>query len=60
MNILFKIMFRDIFTALLNPDELEFGHIMENPFGWEERYERKDAKNQRHQGKVHKRSTFPP
>lgn len=55
----FKIMFRDTFTAQLNPDLLEFGHIMEHPFGWEERYERKDSKNQRHQGKVQKRSKLP-
>lgn len=45
-------MFRDIFTSQLTPDQLEFGHIMENPFGWEERFERKDSANQRHQGKV--------
>lgn len=32
--------------------KLEYGHVMENPFGWEERYERKDLENERHQGKV--------
>lgn len=44
---------RDIFTSQLSPMTLEYGHVMENPFGWEERFERKDLENQRHQGKVY-------
>lgn len=43
---------RDIYTSQLSPTNLEYGHVMENPFGWEERLERKDLKTQRHQGKV--------
>lgn len=43
---------RDIFTAQLSPKNFEFGHVMESPSGWEERYERKDLATQRHQGKV--------
>jgi len=36
----------------LSPTKLEFGHIMENPKGWEDRYERKDLDKLRFQGKV--------
>ncbi|KAJ6642296.1 hypothetical protein Bhyg_07243, partial [Pseudolycoriella hygida] len=43
--------FQDIFTSKLSPYELEFGHVMENDDGWEERYEKKDMKDNRHQGK---------
>lgn len=44
--------YRDIYTAQMSPFTLEFGHVMDNPFGWEERYEKQDRKNHRHQGKV--------
>lgn len=43
---------RDQFSIQYSPFELEFGHISETPLSWEERYERQDLANQRHQGKV--------
>lgn len=43
---------RDIFSEQLTPYNLDYGHLMENPSGWEERYERKNLKDHRHQGKV--------
>lgn len=43
---------RDIFSEQLTPYNLDYGHLMETPSGWEERYERKNLKNHRHQGKV--------
>lgn len=43
---------RDFFTVQLAPHKLEFGHVCENPDEWEQRYERKDLKNHRDQGKV--------
>lgn len=36
----------------MSPYTIEFGHVMENPSGWEERFERQDRKKHRHQGKV--------
>lgn len=36
----------------LTPHQIDFGHLSENPNGWEERYERKNLKTQRYQGKV--------
>lgn len=54
---LFNI-YRDIFTSQLSPHELEFGHVMENDHRWEERYEKKDLKDNRHQGKVKCSSFF--
>lgn len=47
---------RDIYTEQSSPFNLEFGHLMETPNGWEERYERKDFKRHRHQGKVNQKS----
>ncbi|GAB0090468.1 hypothetical protein DMENIID0001_052030 [Sergentomyia squamirostris] len=44
--------FQDLFRFQLEPHAIEFGHVMENPKHWEERYERNDMKNHRHQGKV--------
>lgn len=46
------IFISDIYIGHLSPFHMEFGHIMENPFGWEERFERKDMKLHRYQGKV--------
>lgn len=43
---------RDTFTEQKTPHQLDFGHLIENPSGWEERYERKNLKSQRHQGRV--------
>jgi len=34
------------------PDQIEFGHVCEDPHGWEQRYEKKDLAKQRHQGQV--------
>lgn len=43
---------RDILTEQIKPHQIDFGHLSENPNGWEERYERKNLKSQRYQGKV--------
>lgn len=45
---------RDTFTEQIAPHQLDYGHLTENPTGWEERYERKNLKSQRFQGKVWK------
>jgi len=34
------------------PDQIEFGHVCEDPHVWEQRYEKKDLAKQRHQGQV--------
>jgi hypothetical protein len=34
------------------PDQIEFGHVCEDPQEWEQRYEKKDLAKQRHQGQV--------
>ncbi|XP_058123336.1 uncharacterized protein LOC131294438 [Anopheles ziemanni] len=44
--------FQDTFQLQKSPLELEFGHLFESNDGWEERYERQDHRNHRHQGKV--------
>uniref|UniRef100_A0A182MAJ9 Secreted protein n=1 Tax=Anopheles culicifacies TaxID=139723 RepID=A0A182MAJ9_9DIPT len=43
--------FQDTFQYQKSPLELEFGHLFESNNGWEERYERQDHQNHRHQGK---------
>lgn len=50
--------FRDLFVEKKSPLEIEFGHISETPKGWEERYERQNHKENRHQGKVSAVSSF--
>ncbi|XP_062544247.1 uncharacterized protein LOC134211422 isoform X1 [Armigeres subalbatus] len=44
--------FQDTYCEQKSPLELEFGHLFETQDRWEERYERQDHKNNRHQGKV--------
>ncbi|XP_031633251.1 uncharacterized protein LOC116347019 [Contarinia nasturtii] len=44
--------FQDTLTEQLTPHEIDTGHLSENPDGWEERYERKNLKSQRFQGKM--------
>ncbi|XP_058065909.1 uncharacterized protein LOC131215537 [Anopheles bellator] len=44
--------FQDTFLLQKSPLELEFGHLFESNDGWEERYERQDHQQHRHQGKV--------
>ncbi|XP_046589273.1 uncharacterized protein LOC107220076 [Neodiprion lecontei] len=44
--------FQDIFSEQPTPNKIEFGHVCENPREWEQRFEQKDLKNNRHQGKV--------
>ncbi|XP_049297343.1 uncharacterized protein LOC125771112 isoform X3 [Anopheles funestus] len=44
--------FQDTFQFQKSPLELEFGHLFESNNGWEERYERQDHQNHRHQGKI--------
>lgn len=41
-----------MFSHLFGELQLEFGHIAENDNEWEQRYEKKDDKNKRYQGKV--------
>lgn len=50
--LIFFFCIRDILTEQLKPHQIDFGHLSENPNGWEERYERKNLKSQRYQGKV--------
>lgn len=47
-----KKKIRDTLTEQLTPHQIDTGHLSENPAGWEERYERKNLKSQRFQGKV--------
>ncbi|XP_026471140.1 uncharacterized protein LOC113375418 [Ctenocephalides felis] len=44
--------FQDIFSGEVAPLIFEFGHIMESPSSWEQRFEKRDINAQRHQGKV--------
>ncbi|XP_053666070.1 uncharacterized protein LOC128715213 [Anopheles marshallii] len=44
--------FQDTFQFQKSPLELEFGHLFESNNGWEERFERQNHQNHRHQGKV--------
>lgn len=47
-----KKHYRDTLTEQQSPHQIDYGHLTENPAGWEERYERKNLKSQRHQGRV--------
>lgn len=53
------MFYRDFFTAQLAPYKIEFGHVCEDPDDWEERYERKDFKKHRYQGKVNNLQIIP-
>lgn len=44
--------FRDVYSLQSGPQQLEFGHVFEDPNVWEQRYEKKDFDAQRYQGKV--------
>lgn len=44
--------FRDIFLERQNDNKVQFGHVCENPIGWEQRFEEKDFLENRHRGKV--------
>lgn len=44
--------YRDFFTEMLAPHKIQFGHVCETPDDWEQRFERKDFKENKHQGKV--------
>ncbi|GJQ72522.1 hypothetical protein Trydic_g3593 [Trypoxylus dichotomus] len=44
--------YQDIYIAQLVPKELEFGHVKETPFSWEQRFEKIDLDQNRHQGKA--------
>lgn len=43
---------RDVYSLQSGPQQLEFGHVFEDPNVWEQRYEKKDFDAQRYQGKV--------
>ncbi|CAL7941748.1 unnamed protein product [Xylocopa violacea] len=45
-------LFQDIFTEHQEGDKLQFGYVCENPVQWEQRFEEKDLRNNRHRGKV--------
>lgn len=47
-----NISIRDFYQVQLSPTLLEFGHVKETPDDWEQRYERKNMAENRHQGKV--------
>ncbi|XP_046836532.1 uncharacterized protein LOC124432059 [Vespa crabro] len=44
--------FRDLFSEQLSAHEIEFGHVCENPDEWEQRFERKDMKENNYRGKI--------
>ncbi|XP_050540724.1 uncharacterized protein LOC126905240 isoform X2 [Daktulosphaira vitifoliae] len=44
--------FMDAYSLKSSPNQLEFGHVFEDPNVWEQRYEKKDFDDHRHQGKV--------
>ncbi|KAI4456923.1 hypothetical protein MML48_8g00016395 [Holotrichia oblita] len=44
--------YQDIYIAQLFPKELEFGHVKETPFSWEQRFEKINLDDNRHQGKA--------
>ncbi|XP_067000047.2 uncharacterized protein [Anabrus simplex] len=44
--------FQDFYLFKSGPHEIEFGHVCENPDEWEQRFEKKDFKNNRHQGQA--------
>ncbi|KAE9532718.1 hypothetical protein AGLY_009799 [Aphis glycines] len=44
--------FMDVYSLQSGPQQLEFGHVFEDPNVWEQRYEKKDFDAQRYQGKV--------
>lgn len=44
--------YRDVYSLQSGPQQLEFGHVFEDPSVWEQRYEKKDFDTQRYQGKV--------
>ncbi|VVC34505.1 Hypothetical protein CINCED_3A004952 [Cinara cedri] len=44
--------FMDVYSLKSGPQQLEFGHVFEDPNVWEQRYEKKDFDSQRHQGQV--------
>lgn len=46
------ILYRDVYSLQSGPQQLEFGHVFEDPNVWEQRYEKKDFDAQRYQGKV--------
>jgi hypothetical protein len=43
---------RDFYMLKSGPDQIEFGHVCEDPHTWEQRYEKKDLAKHRHQGQV--------
>ncbi|KAJ4441147.1 hypothetical protein ANN_10997 [Periplaneta americana] len=48
--------FQDFYMIKSGPDQIEFGHVCEDPHEWEQRYEKKDLAKHRHQGQVATRS----
>lgn len=38
--------------AMEKPDQLEFGHVRETPYDWEQRFEKLDLATLKRQGKV--------
>ncbi|RZC36828.1 uncharacterized protein BDFB_011843, partial [Asbolus verrucosus] len=44
--------FQDIYMAQHSPDEIEFGHVCETPQEWEQRFEKINFHDRKHQGKV--------
>lgn len=44
--------FRDLYIKQIHPYAFEFGHLIENPYGWEERFQDTNFKRNRNKGKV--------
>ncbi|KAJ8915104.1 hypothetical protein NQ315_000356 [Exocentrus adspersus] len=44
--------FQDIYMAMEKPNELQFGHVAENPNNWEQRFEKINLDSLQRQGKV--------
>ncbi|KRT84506.1 hypothetical protein AMK59_519 [Oryctes borbonicus] len=44
--------YQDIYVAQLEPKEVEFGHVKETPYSWEQRFEKINLDQNRQQGKA--------
>ncbi|XP_046980332.1 uncharacterized protein LOC124545452 isoform X1 [Schistocerca americana] len=44
--------FQDFYMLLYGPLQMEYGHVCEDPERWEQRFERRDFQNHRHQGQA--------
>lgn len=54
IDLILYVKIRDIYLAQLAPLIWEFGHVRETPDDWEQRFEKIDAGEHTHRGKVFK------